>query len=373
MSRCRNCNLLEGKFNVVLNDKGICNYCQYFEQNKKDILNVANREPILARRFQKLKGKYEYDAAVGLSGGKDSTYVLYQMVKKYGLKVLAVTYDNGFLADFARESIKRTVKTLGVDHQFYKPNWNAHKKFYNVCVRELGDPCVACTIGGFFLAIKACYEGKVPFFVHGRAPSQMYRNFYENSYDTFLPMMKLNLMDHSFTMLSQQYGMISDLVKQSVVRLADSAEEAREITDEFFIDSRKLTGEFMPELLAYFLFEEYDEKKIKKHLKDTLGWQTPAGDRLMGHYDCAVHDGAVHMFKEVHGIDVLEADVAAMVRFGVMDKQEAEELIRLNKPTAGNIEVSLNFLCAVCELSREDLDKTVVALRRAAVSKFDRW
>ena len=113
MSRCRNCNLLEGKFSVVLNDKGICNYCEYFEQNKQDILNITNREQILARRFQKLKGKYEYDAIVGLSGGKDSTYVLCQMVKKYNLKVLAVTYDNGFLTNFAAESIKNTVEKLG--------------------------------------------------------------------------------------------------------------------------------------------------------------------------------------------------------------------------------------------------------------------
>lgn len=373
MSRCQNCNLLEGKFNVVLDNNGICNYCQYFEQNKKDILNIANREQILARRFQNLKGKYEYDAVVGLSGGKDSTYVLYQMVKKYGLKVLAVTYDNGFLTEFARESIRKTVESLGVDHYYHKPNWNAYKKFYKVCVQKLGDPCVACTIGGFFLAIKGCYEKRIPFFIHGRTPFQMYRNFYENSYDAFLPLMKLNLMNHSFTTLSQEYGMISDFVKQSVSRLADSIEEAREITDEFFIDSSQLTGEFVPELLAYFLFEEYDEKQIKKHLEDTLGWQKPASDKLLGHYDCAIHDAAVHMFKEVHDIDVLDADIAVMLRFGVISKQGADELIRLNQPTAGNTEVSLNFLCALCELSREDLDKTLVTLRQTVVGKFDRW
>ena len=103
MSRCQNCSLPEGEFNVVLNDKGICNYCEYFEQNKQVIFNINNREQILERRLQKLRGKYEYDAVVGLSGGKDSTYVLYQMVKKYNLKVLAATYDNGFLTDFARQ------------------------------------------------------------------------------------------------------------------------------------------------------------------------------------------------------------------------------------------------------------------------------
>jgi len=69
---------------------------------------------MLARRFEKYRGKHQYDAVVGLSGGKDSTYVLCQIVNKYKLKVAAVTYDNGFLTDFAKESIKNTVNKLGV-------------------------------------------------------------------------------------------------------------------------------------------------------------------------------------------------------------------------------------------------------------------
>jgi 3'-phosphoadenosine 5'-phosphosulfate sulfotransferase (PAPS reductase)/FAD synthetase len=113
MNRCKRCSLPEGKFNVVLNASGICNYCDYFEQNKKTILDFTNRENILVRKFEKHRGKYEYDAIVGLSGGKDSTYVLCQMVDKYKLKVAAVTYDNGFLTDFARESIENTINKLG--------------------------------------------------------------------------------------------------------------------------------------------------------------------------------------------------------------------------------------------------------------------
>ena len=129
MNRCKNCSLPEGKFNVVLNASGVCNYCQYFEQNRKNILNFTNRENMLARKLEKHRGKYEHDAIVGLSGGKDSTYVLCQMVDKYKLNVAAVTYDNGFLTDFARESISNTISKLGVDHYYYKSNWDTHKKF----------------------------------------------------------------------------------------------------------------------------------------------------------------------------------------------------------------------------------------------------
>jgi len=404
MNRCKKCSLPEGKFNVVLNASGICNYCEYFEQNKKTILNFTNRENMLARRFKKYRGKYEYDAVVGLSGGKDSTYVLCQLVDKYKLNVAAVTYDNGFLTDFARESVENTISKLGVAHYYYKPNWDTQKKFYRATVQKLFDPCIACAMGGYFLAIKKCCERQIPFFVHGRSPYQMYRNFYKNSNDVFLTMMKLNLMEPSFvsnlynyvTLLKgtpiksvpaliqrarnsgfgglaghrHVYSTINEYAKQSISRIIDNIQEAEEITDEFFVDSSQLTVEFVPEFLAYFLFEEYDEEKIKIYLENTLGWRRPANDNLLGHYDCALHDASVYMFKALNGVDVIEPDVAVMFRFGKISQEKANELIQVNQPIEKNVEKSLDSVCALCEFNREDLEKTLAALKQANVSKF---
>ena len=369
MNRCQNCNLPEGKFNVVLNDEGVCNYCEYFEQNKAYILNIRDREQLYERRFQKLKDKYEYDAVIGLSGGKDSTYVLCKIVKKHKLKVLAVTFNNGFLTEFAKKSIENTVCKLGVDHIYYKPDWNIHKKFYRAAVQKLGDPCIACAIAGYFLAIKECCENKVPFFVHGRTPFQMYRNYYENSQDMLLALMKCNLMEHSFAALAPVYRAINEYARQSISRITDSLQDAKEIADEFFVDSSKFTDEFVPEFLAYFLFEEYDEEHIKRYLADTLDWNRPGSDNLLGHYDCALHDAGAYLFREINDVNVLEPDVAVMVRFGALNKETAKELIRLNEPTKTNMERSLDTLCALCEYNKVDLKKVIVALRQARVSK----
>jgi hypothetical protein len=404
MNRCKNCSLPEGKFNVALNASGICNYCQYFEQNKKTILNFTNREDMLARKLERHRGKHEYDAIVGLSGGKDSTYVLCQLVDKYKLNVAAVTYDNGFLTDFARESIQNTTTKLGVYHSYYKPNWDIHKKFYRATIRNLFDPCIACSIGGYFLAIKKCYERQIPFFIHGRSPYQMYRNFYKDSRDVFLTMMKLNLMDHSFvsnlgnyfsllrgipiksipaliwrarssgfggmSVHRYVYSKINQYMKQSLSRIAESPEEAEEISSEFLADSSHISGKFVPEFLAYFLFEEYDEEKIKTYLEKTLGWRRPANDNLLGHYDCALHDAAAYMFKALNGVEVIEPDVAVMLRFGKISREKANELIQANQPTEENVEKSLDTLCELFEFNREDLAQTLAALKQARVTKF---
>ena len=406
MSRCRNCNLPEGIQDAVLNDRGICNYCEYLERRKRSVLDFTNRERILSAKLGAVRGKYKYDAVVGLSGGKDSTYVLYQMVKRYGLRVLAVTLDNGFLTDYARESVNSTVKALGVEHLYYKPDWNAYRKFYRATVRKMGNPCTACAVGGYFLAIKACCENRVPFFVHGRTPYQMYRTFQKNSPDVFLKLMKLNLTGHSFwanilgylallrevpvksipgmlrkggggnrraggfSVHSYVYRRVNDFARQAVGRMADNPEEGREITDEFFVDSGKLTAEFTPEFLAYFLFEPYDEEKIKDFLEANLDWKRPADDQLLGHHDCALHDAAAYVHKRIHGHDILEPDVAVMVRFGAVSREGAAEMVSHNRPAAAGTEKSLKLLCSLCEMSRDELENILDSLNRAGEKKF---
>jgi NH3-dependent NAD+ synthetase len=84
---------------VVIDDDGICNYCK----NHQPFTPFQESE--LLKIFKKAKNKSRiYDALVPISGGKDSTYVLYLAVRKYKLNVLTYTFDNGFLSDVARNN-----------------------------------------------------------------------------------------------------------------------------------------------------------------------------------------------------------------------------------------------------------------------------
>jgi hypothetical protein len=371
MERCIRCCLPAGKFNVVLNSNGTCNYCEFFEKNAGLILNIGGRDKMLANRFEALRGKYEYDAAVGLSGGKDSTYVALKLVSKYKLKILAVTYDNGFLTDYAKNSIANTVSRLGIDHIYYKPKWEAFKLYYQATVKKLFDPCIACGLGGYFLAIKACFERNIPLFVHGRTPFQMYRNFYAGSNDLFLSFMKLNLMEHSFKNLAPVYNLANESVRKLINTIADDPQVAKEISGEFLLSPGKLSEKFVPEFLAFFLFEDYDEEKVKAEVEEAIGWERPAGDNLLGHYDCALHDAAGYMFKALNGVDVIEPDVAVMVRLGKLGIEKVNEVIECNQPSNNNLQKSLDALFALCGINQENMNNTLHVLRQANVSKFE--
>ena len=49
------------------------------------------------------RGRYRYDCLVPFSGGKDSTWTLYYLMKRYpGLKPLVVRFNHGFLRPTSR-------------------------------------------------------------------------------------------------------------------------------------------------------------------------------------------------------------------------------------------------------------------------------
>ena len=77
------------------------------------------------------------------------------------------------------------------------------------------------------------------------------------------------------------------------------------------------------------------------------------------------------MYKELNDVNVLEPDVAVMARFRVISREKADELIKLSEPTVRNTEKSLDSLCALCEFNGEDLEKNLVALKQAGVSKLE--
>jgi hypothetical protein len=119
MKRCTQCILPSSGINIKFADKGICNFCRTYEKHKAKISDFDGFLPLFKNRIDRVRGKYHYDCMIGICGGKDSSYVAYQLCQKYDLNPLLVTFDNGYLTDYARDNIKRIVEKLGKDHMLY--------------------------------------------------------------------------------------------------------------------------------------------------------------------------------------------------------------------------------------------------------------
>ncbi len=112
MKRCTRCILPETYPNIKFNKKGICNFCLNYKP-----ITVKGRA-IFEREIKKYKQKSrsKYDCCIGFSGGRDSTYLLYRLVKIHKLKVLVCTFKCGIQSPLGSKNAKKVVKKLNVDH-----------------------------------------------------------------------------------------------------------------------------------------------------------------------------------------------------------------------------------------------------------------
>ena len=81
LKRCKRCLLPETHETLVLDSEGICNVCR--AQEVKAEINWSEPLNQLDSLVNQYRGKYRYDCLIPFSGGKDSTWTLYYLMKRY--------------------------------------------------------------------------------------------------------------------------------------------------------------------------------------------------------------------------------------------------------------------------------------------------
>lgn len=375
MKQCKKCGLPENTLYVTLNEESICNYCTHYDAYYKGRFDdFTPLKSDLRKRFDKLRGHAEYDALVGVSGGKDSLYILVKLVKEYNLNVLAFTFDNGFLTNYAKENINVAIKKIGVDHFFYTPNWELHKKLYQGSLITMGTPCDACAYLINFVSIKLCYEKNIPFFVHGRSPYQMFRNYFSGSTDSYIPMMELNVKEHSFTNIKKCYVELMEAFKPWIEQLADDDQASAQIRHEFFPAPSDLAREdFAPEFLGFFLFEPYDEEEMKKFIEKEVGYKRASNDGLLSHGDCRIHDASASLYQRIRGIPFSFPEVAAMARMGHLNLDDVGASMNKQDFAPESLPTSMNTLCHATGITQTELDKLIPEIKHKTTFPGFMW
>lgn len=316
---CTRCLLPPETTDLSLDDAGVCQFCRYFDVHGGALLDYPRIRGLFEQRFDAVRGKYDYDALVGISGGKDGAYVLHRLVNDYGLNVLAFTFDNGFLAPDVEDNVRRLSDSLGVDHCFHRPNLELLYALYRVAAERFSVPCVACALSGYFLGVKVCIERRIPFFVHGRSPHQMFRVLDARAHerDPFLYLGQTNFKPYDAADIKTRYGWIHMAMRDMLAGFFPDKDFRDAVFNEFFFDSAAL-GDFVPEMLAYFLAEHYVEAQMREDLRVDLGYVAPPT-----HADCEIHETAGYLFIQSHGVNVAILETATMLRHDDMGREEA--------------------------------------------------
>ena len=115
MKRCTACILPETFPGIEFDENGVCNYCGTYEKIQ------VKGESELEKELSKYRNKGEkFDCLVPISGGRDSSFVLHQIVRKYNMRALAVTVDSGAILPEGYRNIQQVTDALDVEHVWIK-------------------------------------------------------------------------------------------------------------------------------------------------------------------------------------------------------------------------------------------------------------
>lgn len=116
---CTNCIYDESVPNIVFDEHGVCNYCKTMSQ-LQDEYKTGTKEGVekflqIVEQIKKDGKDKPYDCIIGVSGGTDSSYMVHQAVNEWGLRPLAVHYDNTWDSSIATGNIRKVLDKLNVD------------------------------------------------------------------------------------------------------------------------------------------------------------------------------------------------------------------------------------------------------------------
>ncbi|GIW10392.1 MAG: LPS biosynthesis protein [Dehalococcoidia bacterium] len=177
LRRCSRCLIPETHETIVFDEEGVCNICRAHEK-KREKIDWAARRAQFEALIERVRGKYAYDCIVPFSGGKDSTFTLYYLVREYHLKPLVVQFDHGFLRPKLVEQNIRTLKTLGADFLSFRPNWKVVQKLMLESLKRKGDFCWHCHTGIFSFPMQIAVKFQVPLLIWGE-PSAEYTAYFD--------------------------------------------------------------------------------------------------------------------------------------------------------------------------------------------------
>jgi len=266
---CTKCVMPETAESLGFDDTGTCTVCRQIEY-KQQVIDWAERKPKLAALVAEYRGKYDYDCIVPFSGGKDSTFTLWYIVRELKMKPLVVRFDHGFYRPRVQENALRAFRTLGCDVIQFTPNWQVVRKLMFEALRRRGDFCWHCHTGIFSYPMWIALQTKVPLLFWGE-PDAEYSSFY--SYEEMIEHdeRRFNRLVNLGINAEDMLGMLDDSVSGYKVELRD----LKPYTFPPAADLRKarirsvFLGSYIP----------WDVKEQVKIIKAELGWQ---GDEVEG-------------------------------------------------------------------------------------------
>ncbi len=293
---------------ITFNQDGICNHCIAYSTSTENAFGIVNNEKALIEILTNIKKEAKgaaYDCIAGISGGVDSTYVLF-LLKKYNLNPLVVHLDNGWNSELASINIENAIKTLGFDLYTKVLDWKefkelqvAYLKASVIDLEALTDHAITATL--YELATKF----NVKWIIGGTNTNS----------EAILPS-------------SWRYpNKTSDSINIKAINKKFRGKPIKHFPLFSFLDFVYQTSVKKVKWFSILNYVNYNKEEAKKIVIKELNWRDYGGK----HYESIItrfYQG--YILPKKFGIDKRRAHLATLINSGQIKREEALEI--LNQP-----------------------------------------
>ncbi len=145
MKYCSRCLYPENaKPTIIFDDSNICSGCRYNETRRKQTIDWDERDEMFrtildeAKEEARIRGNI-HDCIIPVGGGKDSTFQVWLMTKKYNMNPLLVTFNHLYNSPVGIKNLRNLVEKSGCDIVRYNMNAAAVKKISLYMLKTVGD------------------------------------------------------------------------------------------------------------------------------------------------------------------------------------------------------------------------------------------
>ena len=176
MKRCTRCLTKETVDTITFDEFGVCSVCRHSEV-KKEKIDWGARGKMLEDIVARHKGKGLYDCIVPYSGGKDSVFQLWYIVRVLGLKPLVVRYNHWGYRPLLQENNTRVFKQLGVDIVEFSTSFHVVREVMLESLKRRGDFCWHCHTGIYAGVMHMAVRFETPLIFWGESTAE-YHSWY---------------------------------------------------------------------------------------------------------------------------------------------------------------------------------------------------
>lgn len=171
MKFCKKCVMPDTKPDLHFDVNGICDACR--SQELKDMhIDWNQREKEFLELVRKYKTHPDYDCAIGVSGGKDSTFQVLKVLE-LGLNPLCICFEPSIPTKIGRKNLAN-LNNLGVDLIHIKRNPIVYRKLAREAFMRTGDNEWQNHLGIFTTVPKFAVNFNVPLIIWGESPQIEY-------------------------------------------------------------------------------------------------------------------------------------------------------------------------------------------------------